>query len=230
MFRVKLAGLKICIENKYKYIENMCAGYIIDGTKEDFIISVSDEEIEPEQTANYDKGYLESLAIYRKIADKISDYDGLLMHGVLMRYDGKGILLCAKSGVGKSTHAMLWQRLFGSKCEIINGDKPLIRIINNKIFAYGTPWAGKEGIHKNTFVQLSDICFLQRSEQNSAERLTGDVLTPFLSQIYLSKYDGMKILKVMDCIDMLIKNTNQWKICCNMDISAAKTVYDALWG
>ena len=70
MFIVRLAELNIGIENKYEYIYNMCVDYITDNTP-DFSISVSDNEIMVESNGIIQhKGYLESLAIYRKIAEK----------------------------------------------------------------------------------------------------------------------------------------------------------------
>lgn len=229
MFTVKLADLTIGVQNRYDYIEMMCDGYKIANTAPDFFVSATDAEIAAEQTADYGMGYLESLAIYRKIAEKILDYDGFLMHGVLLRCDGRGILLCAKSGVGKSTHAALWKQMFGNRCDIINGDKPLVRFLANGIFAYGTPWAGKEGMHQNAAVFLHDICFLERAEENSAQRLTTNLLKPLLGQIYFPKENNAGIVRTLDLADQLARNTRQWNIRCNMQLSAARVVHDALW-
>ena len=74
MFVVCLAELNIAIENKYDYIKEMCRDYITEN-KADFCVSASDEEINAESKGTcFDKGYLESLAIYRKIAEKIIEY------------------------------------------------------------------------------------------------------------------------------------------------------------
>ena len=147
MFVVRLAELNIEIKNKYDYIKDMCHDYITAG-KADFCVSASDEEISAEgKGTSFDKGYLESLAIYRKIAEKIIEYNGFLLHGVAFEANKCGIAFLAKSGVGKSTHARLWKELLKNKMTIINGDKPLVRIIDEKIFAYGSAWAGKEKIH-----------------------------------------------------------------------------------
>ena len=43
----------------------------------------------------------------------------------LISFDGQGIAFAAPSGTGKTTHIKLWQRLYGDRVEIINGDKPL---------------------------------------------------------------------------------------------------------
>lgn len=229
MFTVNLAKLKIRIDNTYDFVEDMCKEYVTDNLNYDFFVSVSDDEISAEQTGGYKNGYLESLAIYRKIADKILDYNGLLIHGVLMKAKNRGILICAESGVGKSTHAMLWKQLLGEDCEIINGDKPLLRFSGRNVYGYGTPWAGKERQHKNEEIILTDICFLKRANENQVKRMTKNIAVPLLNQIYLPKKDGFKTAKTLELADEMIKNTRQWEIKCNMDISAARTVYEAIW-
>ena len=79
MFVVRLAELNISIKNKYDYIKTMCSDYITD-KKADFCVSASDEEIRAEGNGkNFDMGYLESLAIYRKIAKKIMELTGRIM-------------------------------------------------------------------------------------------------------------------------------------------------------
>ena len=228
MFTVQLADIKICIDNKYNYIKNMCAEYITESGNEDVFISVTDDEIQAEATIGFQKDYFESLAVYRKIADLMPDYNGFLMHGVLLKYKHKGVLICAKSGVGKSTHASLWQQLLGEKCQIINGDKPLVRFKENTFLGYGTPWSGKEQFNINASVPITDVCFLERAVDNSVKKMSDNLLVSLLSQIYLPQKTD-KLLRTTDLIQNFIVNTKQWKIRCNMDISAALIAYKALF-
>ncbi|MBR2973398.1 MAG: hypothetical protein IKC41_04195, partial [Clostridia bacterium] len=115
MFVVCLAELNIAIENKYDYIKEMCRDYITEN-KADFCVSASDEEINAESKGTcFDKGYLESLAIYRKIAEKITQYNGFLLHGVAFEAKNCGIAFLAKSGVGKTTHAKLWKEMLNNE-------------------------------------------------------------------------------------------------------------------
>ncbi len=228
MFIVKLAELNIQIENKYLYIREMCKDYIISNGEIDFSVKVTDEEINREKTEEgmTHPAYLESLAVYRKIAEEIINRDGFLLHGVIMETEGKGIALCARSGTGKSTHASLWLRLLGDKCTIVNGDKPLIRIKDGKAVAYGTPWCGKEGINKNTSVALSGVCFLQRGKINEIAEIPKNQVFPHLTtQIYVPK-KGMQMVKTLDLIDAFVKSTDFYVLKCNMDIEAAQVAYN----
>ncbi len=229
MFNIKIADIAIGIENKYEYIREMCRDYITEEEAE-FCVSVTDEEIMCEDEADktgFPPFYLETLAVYRKIADKMPEYNGFLMHGVLMSAEGYGILLTAESGTGKSTHASLWMRLLGEKCEIINGDKPLIRIIDGCVYAYGTPWCGKEGIHKNARVILTDICFLERGKENSVFSVEkGEIMQNLLPAIHIPQGDG--VIAVFDAIDAMARFVDFRRIQCNMDISAAETAYNEI--
>ena len=223
---MKLADLIIGIENKYDYIEKMCSDYITNRNDCDFIVSVTDEEIKKESEEKFSLGYLESLAIYRKISEKIIEYNGFLMHGVVVDACSKGIIFCAKSGVGKSTHAMLWKKYLGDKCEIINGDKPLIRIIDGVVYAFGTPWCGKEGINKNTKVSLSSVCFLVRSEKNEISEIPKtEAFFKAMLQIHIPPD---KKSEVLDLVDKFINIVSFYLTKCNMEIDAAKVACERL--
>ncbi len=229
MFVIKIADMCIGIENKYEYIRHMCRDYITDETAE-FIVCASDEEITRESEGGQEKfpsEYLETLAIYRKICDKASELGCFLMHGVLMSAEGHGILLCAESGTGKSTHAALWTKLLGDKCEIINGDKPLVRVIDGIPYAYGTPWCGKEEINVNKRVRLTDICFIKRSAENYVKKVEKSLITQTLIPHIHIPGNG-DVLTVLDSVDATAKNVMFYTVECNMDISAAKTAYDMI--
>ena len=228
MFNIKIADISVCIDNKYEYIREMCRDYITDEPAE-FSVSVTDDEIKRENDTNegFPDFYLETLAIYRKIANKLSEYNGFLMHGVLMETENHGVLLCAESGTGKSTHAALWLELLGQRCEIINGDKPLVRVIDGVPFAYGTPWCGKEEINKNARVRLSDVCFIRRAKENITIPVEkGEIVQNFIQSIHIP--DGAEAIFVLDSVDAVARNVRFWNVFCNMDITAAKTAYDTI--
>ena len=228
MINIRLAEINFCIENRFNYIEEMCSDYLTDGAP-NVAISVTEEQIDAEcADGQYDKGYLESLAVYRQIAEKIIDYNGFLMHGVVLDVQGMGIAFLAKSGVGKSTHTTLWQEVLGERMTIINGDKPLIRIIDGEIRAYGTPWAGKEKIQTNTFTLLNKICFIERAKENSCTEIPkGQVLEKLLSQIYRPK-NGLRLAITIELIEKVIEKCKFYAIRCNKEIQAAQVAIDTL--
>ena len=221
MFTINIAELNICIDNKYSYVENMCSEYITSASP-DFILSASSEEINDEAVGeNSDMGYCESLAIYRKIAEIIIKEQGFLIHGAAIEVMGTGVIFLAKSGVGKSTHALLWQKLLGNKMQFINGDKPLVRIYGEKVIVYGTPWAGKEKMHTNKCVELKKVCFIERSDVNECFSVSkGEFLEKLMEQIYIPRNTD-NFLMLLDLLSKFTDTTEFYLIKCNTDISAA---------
>lgn len=222
MFKIRLAELNIGVSCICDYTREMCADYMTDGEC-DFSVSVTEEDIDREDDGSgFDRGYLESLAVYRKIAERLLDYDGFLMHGVVVDVDGAGVAFLARSGTGKSTHSAFWQGYFGDRLTVVNGDKPLVRMTDGGAYAYGTPWAGKEGFNKNTKTRLEKICFIERCEKNYVEKAEGrDVLMRLCAQIYMPP-DGAKKLKTFELCDRFIRSCEFYIINCNIDPQAAE--------
>ena len=234
MLYIAIADMTIKINNQHNYLPWLCAKYTVPQTDDiSFSVEVTQEEIDAEQadaTGPFNQGYLESLAVYRKIAAKISGMEGCLMHGVLMEMDGRGILLCAPSGVGKSTHAKLWQECFGKdRCHIVNGDKPLVLFRHGKLYGYGTPWCGKEGWSENRKVEITDICFISRAPQNSIIPLPAEqALGKLLTQLYFPEDDTLK-LSVLDRADLILSQTKTHQILCNIEKEAALLAQEGIW-
>ncbi len=229
MFNICIADINIGIDNKYPHIENMCRDYITTDDAE-FSVAVTDAEIMHEDDGTgFDAGYLESLALYRKIAEKIISYNGFLMHGVIVDVDGIGTAFLAKSGTGKTTHMSLWHKLLGDKMTVVNGDKPLVRIIDGVVYAYGTPWAGKENIHRNMKTRLDNICFLKRAQQNECVELAkGSVFINLFTQVYRPE-SGDSVSKTIDLLNEVINKSSFYEIRCNMDLSAAKVAFEKIY-
>ena len=58
------------------------------------------------------------------------------MYGAVVADDGSGYMFTAPSGTGKSIHVALWKKYF-ENAEIINGDKPFIRVDESGVWVYG---------------------------------------------------------------------------------------------
>lgn len=182
----RIADLIIEITPKYDYTLRMCAPYLTDAQDPDLRVSVTEQEISAEDAPElpHAPGYLESLAIYRKIAERLADFDGFLAHGAVIAQNGRAYMFCAPSGTGKTTHIRLWQKEFPDTV-IINGDKPIIRRRGHDWMAYGTPWAGKEGMQTNTCAPLCGICMLSRAGQNTMHPIEQDErLTALARHVY----------------------------------------------
>lgn len=222
------------IKNKYGYFERFAADYAVNEQEPDFVIEVSDEEIMAESegdAAKFPPPYLESLAVYRRIAESLAADNCLLMHAAVIEYEGKAYAFTAKSGTGKTTHISLWEKAFGDKVRVINGDKPLVRMVTegnkSSFIIYGTPWCGKEKRNVNTSAPLAGICVLERSEESFIAPMGAEAIPAIMGQM-LMRNDAEYMGIMMSFIDRLIGNVPVYRLGVNMDASAAIVARDGL--
>ena len=236
----RLADRIIEIRSLHLMIHEQCREYRAVGVP-DFRIEITPSDIvfEREKSAQADKaeeraiqfysdGYLETLAAYRKIAERMPEYDTILFHGSCVAVDGAGYLFTAKSGTGKSTHTRLWRELLGDRAIMINDDKPLIRISDSGAIIYGTPWDGKHHLSNNIAVSLKAICILERAKENAILPVTREEALPMLIQQTYRPADPFTLAKTLTLIDWLGMEVKLYRLRCNMDISAAKLSYGTM--
>ncbi len=239
-FCIELAGRTFKIYPQGHYIEDYCADYIVDGDS-GIVIQTTAEDIEFEKEKSlqengysemmkqlFSDDYLETLAVYRKIASAMLDYDTLLFHGSAISVDGEGYLFAAKSGTGKSTHTRLWRELFGKRAVMVNDDKPLLKISDQGVMVCGTPWNGKHRLSTNISVPLKALCILGRDKSNHIEPIGKmDAFAMLLQQSYRPS-DAEKMAKVLKLLDRLGSSVRLYSLGCNMEPEAAVVAYEGM--
>ena len=93
----------------------------------------------------------------------------LMVHASALLYNGRGYAFIAKSGTGKSTHVNQWMRAIDG-CEILNDDTPILRLMPDGVYIYGTPWSGKTTCYRQRKAPLAAITRIERATTNSIER------------------------------------------------------------
>ena len=137
----------------------LCEEYRIDADEAEADIVIDDAFY------RYDRwpGSSKELAAYMESAlqfyIRLLDYGGLMLHASATVIDGEAYLFAGQSGIGKSTHARLLMERFPD-AQLINDDKPALRCIDGRWYAYGTPWCGKNFINVNAKHPLKAICLL----------------------------------------------------------------------
>ncbi len=164
-----------------------------------------------------------------KFCEELLSYDGFMLHASAVVYENKAYLFSAPSGTGKSTHTNLWVKTFGEdKAFILNDDKPVIRIIDGKVMAFGTPWSGKTDRNENVGVPLQGICFVARSETNWIETMSPkDAVHRILDQT-VRPQDAGGMAKLLELLDAVLKSVKVYQLHCNMESQAAIVAYDAM--
>ena len=239
-FTIKLAERSIGITSLYSSSENFCKGYLTEA-EPDFSVEITADDIEYEKNksartdrlegravTSYRENYLETLAIYRKIAEKLPFYDTVLFHGSAIAVDGVCYLFTAKSGTGKSTHARLWRKVFGERAVMVNDDKPLIRIDEKGVVVYGTPWNGKHRLGNNMSAPLKAICILERDENNRIEQISKSQAWNMLIQQTYRPSSPEALAQTLFLLDNLSEKTELYLLGCNMEEDAAVTAYNGM--
>ena len=231
--KLSLAGLNIEAETRFEFSDNLTRDYVTDAETTDFSVSVNDEDIIREDEASdirYGKGYLESIALYRKIAEKLPLFDAVVFHGAVIAYKGEAYAFTARSGVGKTTHIRLWLERFGDKVHVLNGDKPILRVIDGVVYASGTPWRGKEGYGIPEMLPLRAVAFIDRSEEPRASEInTSQALMRFASQIYIPNEPRAAALS-LSVLNRVISGVKLFDVGANMKPESAEVSFAALTG
>jgi hypothetical protein len=233
-FSIELANKKVHITCIHDYVRRLCRNYLCEGTP-DFCVSITQEDIEYERRKSAEEDilegkpvcvfsdrYLETLSVYRKIAEKMVDYDTLLFHGSTIAVDDEAFLFTATSGTGKSTHTRLWREAFGDRAVMINDDKPLLILRDGQVWVCGTPWDGKHRLSTNMIVPLTGICVLERGEVNSITPICPQEALPMLMQ---QGYRPKNVMKFLELVDKLTGSVKFYRLKCNMDPEAALVAY-----
>lgn len=146
----------------------------------------------------------------------------LLIHASLVRQHGYGFAFIAKSGTGKSTQVSMWLRYLPD-CDLMNDDNPVVRVIDNQCFIYGSPWSGKTPCYRNIKAPLGAVTRIDRAEANSVEHL--DATTAFASllpSVSSMKWDKMNYEKICHTLAKIIEHTEIYILHCLPDRNSAE--------
>ena len=241
-FTIKIAGRFICIRALYEHAREFCQNYLAEG-EPDFTVEIdpADIEFEREKSArediyegrevvHYQPEYLEILAIYRKIVEKMLDYDTFLFHGSAISVDGEGYLFTAKSGTGKSTHTTIWSRLLKQRFQYVNDDKPLLWVKDDQIIVCGTPWDGKHRLSSNIMVPLKALVILERGENNEITPVDPAAALPMLIQQSYRPKDPIAVTKTLQLLQKTMKTVRIFHLKCTISGQAVKVAYRGING
>lgn len=169
-------------------------------------IDIREADYKPERwpTMSYENMcYMESGEIFYL---KLLRHSGMMLHSSAIAFRGNAYLFSGPSGVGKSTHTRQWQQTFGDAVQVFNDDKPALRYVDGRWYAYGTPWCGKDGINQNKKVPLAGICFLKQGRENRIRRLTpAESVARVMSQTYYRYRLAENMDLLLNQIDKLVR-------------------------
>ena len=147
----------------------------------------------------------------------------MILHASAVIYQGEAYVFAAPSGVGKSTHAALWEKHFGAK--ILNGDKVILHHGEHGVMASGGPVAGSSGIYQNETVPVVAVYLLKQGPENRLERVPKrTAILSLYSQAVKSYQDTDFNSKLLDLAVSLGKQLNIFSLECVPEKSAVECI------
>ena len=159
---------------------------------------------------------------------RLLDFDGFLIHSSAVALDGKAYLFSGPCGVGKSTHTRLWRGEFGRAAEIINDDKPAIRLQEGRFDVYGTPWSGKSRRNRNIRVPLAGLALLSQAPENHIERVHDAEALYFTLNQTVRPYGSGQTERLLALLDRFFRIVPVWRLACAPNAEAVRLAHAAM--
>lgn len=109
-----IAGLNVEFKSRFKAIERKCIEYLSElDAPADVTVYATDEDLRRERLSSskdFSDEYIESVCLYRNLCLQMPRFNGMLLHSSVVSVGNRGIAFLARSGVGKSTHTLLWKK------------------------------------------------------------------------------------------------------------------------
>ncbi len=154
----------------------------------------------------------------------------VLVHASVIRKDGKGYLMTAPSGTGKSTHTWLWYKNIPG-CDLMNDDNPIVRVVDGQPIVYGSPWSGKTRCYRNIQAPVGAIVRIFQHESNEIRPLPPTrALAVLLPSISSMKWDSVSYSGICDTLAAIIEAVKVYELGCLPDADAALLCYNTVKG
>lgn len=181
----------------------------------------------------YDERYPAETVAYMESAYQfytaLLEFEGFYLHASAVALDGRAYLFSAPCGTGKSTHTRLWQSTFGAAAQVFNDDKPALRRVDGRWYAYGTPWCGKDGININRKVPVAGICFLKQGNENRIRTLSRqEAVTKLVAQTLHRFRDGRQLDRLLGHIDRILREIPVYELVNRPEEEAARLSYETM--
>ncbi len=231
MHKLRVADINLLIDYKYDTMIKQAAFYKADFDKPDVTIDIPSENYDlwSKESPHLSMNDIEYIYTGAAFYEALLHFNGFMLHSSGVVKDGYAYLFSADPGTGKSTHTELWQKHFGKdKAVIINDDKPAIRLTDNRLWVYGTPWSGKTDKNVNIKVPLGAIVFLERSENNWIREIKPAEAIPLVMQQTIRPVEKDVMIMLLDMLDRVLSSTKLYKLGCNISEEAVEVSYNGI--
>ena len=164
------------------------------------------------------------------ISDALLPLGCVVFHAVALRWRGRAWLICAESGVGKSTQARWLRRLRPEEFGVISGDRPILSFQANEITVHPSPWNGKEDWHGADAAPLAGLILLERGEENRLASMTDkEAALPMYPHFIQTAWEADKIRKVAELETRLLSSVPIWKLTTHQVPDSTRLLLEAVF-
>lgn len=189
-------------------------------------------------TRNEDDAKIHVLPRYKKYAENmwnlinkielsslLLEKQALILHASFVIHEDKAILFTGPSGIGKSTQAKLWEE--NKSCEIINGDRALIKRRGGTLWAFGIPFSGSSGICFNKEAPIQGIVILEQGNGNCVCTVTEAEAVKFLySQTAVIRRKELDVLGTFELLEEFVAMVPVVRFICRPEKEAVSMLSD----
>ena len=170
----------------------------------------------------------EFCVLHEQIARRLLGDGVLLIHGSAVADKNGAYLFIAPSGTGKSTHTALWIKVYDNKYYIINDDKPMLRLTEDGVTIYATPWGMAGKPRRGEATRLKAIISLERGEENRIWQVDSKSFFAEVIKASLRGNTPKEAVQILTLEQKVLENVVCCKMTCNMDPEAAVMSHDFL--
>ena len=155
-------------------------------------------------------------------------HHAMLLHSSVVQVNGKAVLFCGPSQIGKSTQASLWEKY--ADADILNGDRCVIMEKDGCFYGGGSPLAGSSNIFRSEHFPIAGIFLLEKAEHNAISQVFASALPALLSQTLVNSWDTAFMTEITTLYQKLLTNVPIYKLQCKPDETAVHMAYQTLFG
>ena len=153
--------------------------------------------------------------------------DAMVLHCSVLKVGDGVILFSGPSGIGKSTHAGLWEKYRGAR--VVNGDRTLLKKEHDIWTSLGWPICGSSEICYNESYPVKAVVFLGQAQENYGGRLRCfDAVKAMISQTTVNGWNPGFVEQIWNLVEDFAMQIPVFKYACNMEESAVDTLEDLL--
>ena len=214
LFEVKIADIPVVYNFRNRKTAKYFAGSIHLSNSETYDIMMNETEfqffrnIHPIDVSDE---YVEYKGLIDLTSKKLLNYNCCIFHAVSFIWKDKAWLLTGKSGIGKTTQFINWNRIYPNEISIISGDMPILDFRKKNILVHPSPWNGKERMRGLSSAELGGIIFLDQYDKNSIELTSkNDSIISLFHQFAVIPEKETEILIISNMIQRIIKDVQIW--------------------